>query len=157
MFQTFLHMHVYCLNIQLFFLFFFFSLKQMNLNSEWCCVKFNFAAKWFDQSAISILFDLSQSPVLYIFWKNGKPDFIWDSINHQNDEWLSEKLTFRKRNIRSEFFFRMTHFWDESSELVLNHFSRRESRSEYWETYQVHREIQFYTDINLLKGETGIT
>ena len=67
-----------------------------------------------------------------------------------------QKIDFSQEKFPIWIIFRMSHFWDESFKSVMNHFSRRESCSEYWETYQVHREIQFYTVINPFKGELGI-
>ena len=156
MFQTFLHMHVYCLNIQLFFLFFF------SLWNRWI---------WILNDAVSnsilprndltnqrsVFCSICHKVLTVHFLEEWKTRFYL-RFNKSSKWWMTiRKIDFSQEKYSIWIFFRMTHFWDESSELVLNHFSRRESRSEYWETYQVHREIQFYTDINLLKGETGIT
>ena len=157
MFQTFLHMHVYCLNIQLFFLFFFF-LCETDESEFWmmlCQIQFCREMIWPISDQYFVRFVTKSCTVHFLEeWKTR----FYLRFNKSSKWWMTiRKIDFSQEKYSIWIFFRMTHFWDESSELVLNHFSRRESRSEYWETYQVHREIQFYTDINLLKGETGIT
>ena len=95
-FQTFLHMHVYSLYIQLFF-FPFFSLWNRWIWILNDAVSNSILPRNESTNQRSVFFRFVTKFILCILWKNGKPDFILESINDKKHyEWLPENWLFAR-------------------------------------------------------------